>query len=349
MPCACTSPTDASVCTVASFRPLPVPPTTTTASTAASVNALARPSGSAVTATPPMDPMASATQANAASIKASPLPRARTRRNRGVRTRTAVTPAAASTSICRRWRDRPASSSVVPAGSIARRLHAVTGADGASACATPSRTVAASSGATASASPASAPDVDAHGGGSGAGAYVPASVVRSARTGPAVRSARAVAGNRGIRRPHPRPRCSRPRRTGRSHGGTGLASASIRASTSSREVQPDNPLRSIGFHDHGPLRSGSAKLLPRRAEAAVRRFNEINGREDHEPARAQMSPAGVARAQGADRTEGRRRPHRRCTDPLTAIDIPNLLTQTGDALELSAREGDVLVFRIRKN
>ena len=38
-----------------------------------------------------------------------------------------------------------------------------------------------------------------------------------------------------------------------------------------------------------------------------------------------------------------------CTDPLTAIDIPNLLNQTGDALESSARNGDVLVFRIRKN
>lgn len=37
-----------------------------------------------------------------------------------------------------------------------------------------------------------------------------------------------------------------------------------------------------------------------------------------------------------------------CTDPLTAIDIPNLVNQTGDTLESSAREGDVLVFRIRK-
>jgi tRNA 2-thiouridine synthesizing protein A len=37
-----------------------------------------------------------------------------------------------------------------------------------------------------------------------------------------------------------------------------------------------------------------------------------------------------------------------CTDPLTAIDIPNLLNQTGDHLEESSREGDVLVFRIRK-
>jgi tRNA 2-thiouridine synthesizing protein A len=37
-----------------------------------------------------------------------------------------------------------------------------------------------------------------------------------------------------------------------------------------------------------------------------------------------------------------------CTDPLTAIDIPNLLNQTGDKLESSARDGEVLVFRIRK-
>ena len=37
-----------------------------------------------------------------------------------------------------------------------------------------------------------------------------------------------------------------------------------------------------------------------------------------------------------------------CTDPLTAIDIPNLLNQTGDKLESSTRDGDVLVFRIRK-
>jgi tRNA 2-thiouridine synthesizing protein A len=37
-----------------------------------------------------------------------------------------------------------------------------------------------------------------------------------------------------------------------------------------------------------------------------------------------------------------------CTDPLTAIDIPNLVNQTRDTLEDSARDGDVLVFRIRK-
>jgi tRNA 2-thiouridine synthesizing protein A len=37
-----------------------------------------------------------------------------------------------------------------------------------------------------------------------------------------------------------------------------------------------------------------------------------------------------------------------CTDPLTEIDIPNLVRQTGDVLEGKTQDGDVLVFRIRK-
>jgi tRNA 2-thiouridine synthesizing protein A len=37
-----------------------------------------------------------------------------------------------------------------------------------------------------------------------------------------------------------------------------------------------------------------------------------------------------------------------CTDPLAAIDIPNLLRQTGDILEGNAAEDGVLTFRIRK-
>jgi tRNA 2-thiouridine synthesizing protein A len=37
-----------------------------------------------------------------------------------------------------------------------------------------------------------------------------------------------------------------------------------------------------------------------------------------------------------------------CTDLLAAIDIPNLLRQTGDALEHNTREKDVMTFRIRK-
>ena len=37
-----------------------------------------------------------------------------------------------------------------------------------------------------------------------------------------------------------------------------------------------------------------------------------------------------------------------CTDPLTTIDIPNLLRQTGDTLEDKSQADDVLVFRIRK-
>jgi len=37
-----------------------------------------------------------------------------------------------------------------------------------------------------------------------------------------------------------------------------------------------------------------------------------------------------------------------CTDPLAAIDIPNLLQQTGDSLEGKAEADGVLSFRIRK-
>jgi tRNA 2-thiouridine synthesizing protein A len=37
-----------------------------------------------------------------------------------------------------------------------------------------------------------------------------------------------------------------------------------------------------------------------------------------------------------------------CTDPLAAIDIPNLLRETGDTLEGSTRATNLLTFRIRK-
>jgi tRNA 2-thiouridine synthesizing protein A len=37
-----------------------------------------------------------------------------------------------------------------------------------------------------------------------------------------------------------------------------------------------------------------------------------------------------------------------CTDPLTAIDIPNLLNQTSDKLEDTRKEKKLLTFRIRK-
>jgi tRNA 2-thiouridine synthesizing protein A len=37
-----------------------------------------------------------------------------------------------------------------------------------------------------------------------------------------------------------------------------------------------------------------------------------------------------------------------CTDPLAGIDIPNLLRETGDALEETRQEARVTTFRIRK-
>jgi tRNA 2-thiouridine synthesizing protein A len=38
-----------------------------------------------------------------------------------------------------------------------------------------------------------------------------------------------------------------------------------------------------------------------------------------------------------------------CTDPLTTIDIPNLVRETGDRIEDSGKSGRVLTFRIRKS
>ena len=37
-----------------------------------------------------------------------------------------------------------------------------------------------------------------------------------------------------------------------------------------------------------------------------------------------------------------------CTDPLSGIDIPNLLRETGDALEHTQRDANVTTFRVRK-
>jgi tRNA 2-thiouridine synthesizing protein A len=37
-----------------------------------------------------------------------------------------------------------------------------------------------------------------------------------------------------------------------------------------------------------------------------------------------------------------------CTDPLAAVDIPNLINQTGDALEETRKDNKVLTFFIRK-
>jgi tRNA 2-thiouridine synthesizing protein A len=37
-----------------------------------------------------------------------------------------------------------------------------------------------------------------------------------------------------------------------------------------------------------------------------------------------------------------------CTDPLAAVDIPNLINQTGDTLEATCKEKRLLTFRIQK-
>ena len=38
----------------------------------------------------------------------------------------------------------------------------------------------------------------------------------------------------------------------------------------------------------------------------------------------------------------------RCTDPLAAIDIPNLINETGDRLEATEQDGNHIVFVIEK-
>jgi tRNA 2-thiouridine synthesizing protein A len=38
-----------------------------------------------------------------------------------------------------------------------------------------------------------------------------------------------------------------------------------------------------------------------------------------------------------------------CTDPLSTIDIPNLIRETGDVLESEERGSDAFVFRILKS
>jgi tRNA 2-thiouridine synthesizing protein A len=62
-----------------------------------------------------------------------------------------------------------------------------------------------------------------------------------------------------------------------------------------------------------------------------------------------MPATGVARAQEIVGTEKRRLIIAECTDPLTTIDIPNLLRQTGDRLEEKSEADGVLTFRIRKS
>ncbi|HEX2083447.1 MAG TPA: sulfurtransferase TusA family protein [Xanthomonadaceae bacterium] len=37
-----------------------------------------------------------------------------------------------------------------------------------------------------------------------------------------------------------------------------------------------------------------------------------------------------------------------CTDPLAAVDIPNLIRETGDTIEDTRQNAELLVFRIRK-
>src|SRR5262245_43543509 len=98
-------------------------------------------------------------------------------------------------------------------------------------------------------------------------------------------------------------------------GGTGLTSASRRASTSSsgaRLAMRCGLSGSTAMAVSLLYCQGWRNLLAHRRERGIAlNAARSHGREDHQSARAEMSPAGVARAQGADRAENRRRADRR--------------------------------------
>src|SRR5215467_9866085 len=118
--------------------------------------------------------------------------------------------------------------------------------------------------------------------------------------------------------------------------------------------QPGDPLASIGLHDHRSclyyysysycrlrrnLLAGS-RARGKRGAVAEKTLN-LRGLKCPLPAlRARKALTGL---KAGDMLIAE------CTDPLTAIDIPNLLRETGDTMVASAREGDVLIFRIRKS
>jgi tRNA 2-thiouridine synthesizing protein A len=52
------------------------------------------------------------------------------------------------------------------------------------------------------------------------------------------------------------------------------------------------------------------------------------------------------KALGAIRPGDRLEVH--CTDPLSAIDIPNLISETGDRIENTAQDGDRIIFLIER-
>ena len=61
-----------------------------------------------------------------------------------------------------------------------------------------------------------------------------------------------------------------------------------------------------------------------------------------------MSVTGVEDAQGAEGADAGRRLEVHCTDPLSVIDIPNLIRETGDKVEITERAERRIVFLIEK-
>src|SRR5262249_83006 len=256
--------------------------------------------------------------------------------------------AAASTAAWMRVMRRPSPTQVVwplasaPAGSTPSPT-----ATGEMISTCPSRRTTASTGATASMPAGNGCPMSIRvAAGSGAGAEELGGLVRWGRTAQPSRNA---SGARGARTALTSPAGTLPTAaaTAMLRGATGLTSASMRASTSTSGV-------SLAIRCGASLFEFICNLLSRLHSHVTWEPGYVPAERGHmteqtinlrglkcplPPMRARKALSGL---KSGDLLIVE------CTDPLAAIDIPNLLNQTGDKLEASERADDVLVFRIRK-
>jgi len=91
------------------------------------------------------------------------------------------------------------------------------------------------------------------------------------------------------------------------------------------------------------------RMVHRHYDREGSRFCDLaHGGKNLRSARPQMPAPGPRNAQGAPAGAGDSLIVA-CTDPLAGIDIPNLLRETGDALEEARQEARVTTFSIRKS
>ena len=309
MPCTSTRPTRASVRTLASLRPLPVPPMAMMAS--ARVIAAARRRARVARACARHDAArrrdrARRSGATAASITASPAAPARTSRTRGSRTVHAADPGRRQ----HREPERASSAPASPAGCAPASASAPAGSTPSPARdrrETPRRVRRARPPHRAAPPrrrrPAAARPTSTRIGARQRRRRIGAGIGGQARRAPPSRRAARSGTPRiaaALTTSPASDAAERARTASTSRGATGSTSASMRASTSRERRQPRDPLRDFGFIGHRACRLYS--VVPGESGASSG-STVADGRKDHQSARAQMSAAGAARAQGADRPQ----------------------------------------------